>query len=653
MSNNKIIVFDTETTGFSPIKNEIVQLSYILYDTQIQSVIYATQQGDDIVNINGSIPKQTSNIHGITKDMTLNKRPIKEHIDQFIHYFNQADQFVGHNISFDIKMIVGQIDKIIQSSPEEAERYNGFLNRFRMVGKDLPDAAFCTMEESKGICAQIIGTNQLKKKKLMEVHQLLFKQNVGGQLHNALVDISVTLRVFLKLTIDIDICQSMSEFNKDINTVTNNNDICSLISPINIDEPIKNVDYTGELITGLTILPDNVLEQQQIMVKTIANQLATQVVSNVQTQAMANVLNKITPAPDVTYCTEITTCKSIIKNGKRKNTECGLPGEYGGVCGRHKPKGPAVLDEQINAPIKPKPTLPTVSTFFQTNKVVPSTSGAFFQTNKVVPITSGGRRKTRKTKRPKTRKTKKIRKTTKIRKTPKRRKTNKRRNTKKTRLRGGGSRNEDFLQQLNRRVPTFLSEQLQKDCDTGNSNLDKLKCNFTPDILEAYINRLIDKFNKDSVDWLSGHENELLWNQAETRMPHKFSCSFIRQIYGSLIDSVIDEWIHITKNDTSKTKGLGASYIRWVLRVTVRRFTNTSNELTKQFCDPIVLEKRDMDKYNCEKDLLCPSEEYLISRLHLSGVDENDDKWLKLVDSSRRDNETYNLLAAMGKQFDI
>ena len=42
-------------------------------------------------------------------------------------------------------MIVGQIDKIIQSFPQEAERYNDFLNKFRMVGKELPDAAFCTM----------------------------------------------------------------------------------------------------------------------------------------------------------------------------------------------------------------------------------------------------------------------------------------------------------------------------------------------------------------------------------------------------------------------------------------------------------------------------------------------------------------------------
>ena len=49
--NNIIIVFDTETTGFSPEKNEIVQLSYILYDVDKQSVLYATKLNDDIVKI--------------------------------------------------------------------------------------------------------------------------------------------------------------------------------------------------------------------------------------------------------------------------------------------------------------------------------------------------------------------------------------------------------------------------------------------------------------------------------------------------------------------------------------------------------------------------------------------------------------------------
>ena len=406
MSKNIILVFDTETTGFRPDKNEIVQLSYILYDTQRQSVIYATQQGEDIVNINGKIPKQTSDIHGITKNMTLDKLPIKEHIDKFINYFNQADKFVGHNISFDIRMIVGQIDKIIQSFPQEAERYNDFLNKFRMVGKELPDAAFCTMEESKGICAEIRGTNKLKKEKLMEVHKLLFNQDVGGKLHNALVDISVTLRVFLKLTMDIDICQSMRDFNRDIQNVTNNNEICSLIYPINISEPIESVDYTGELITGFTVLPDNALEQQKIMVQTIANKLATKVVTDIQKQAMTNVLNKI--ATSQPMCTSIIICRSILKSGTRKGEVCGRPTKYNEFCNYHKPKGnkiapqisqeihtsvtPSVLDEQIVVQEKIKPQTKAASNYV-TNLIQNFTR----KNNKVASL--GGKRKTRRGKR--------------------------------------------------------------------------------------------------------------------------------------------------------------------------------------------------------------------------------------------------------------
>ena len=233
--------------------------------------------------------------------------------------------------------------------------------------------------------------------------------------------------------------------------------------------------------------------------------------------------------------------------------------------------------------------------------------------------------------------------------TNKRHKTNNRRKTNKRQLRGvaRGIADEDFLRKLKEDVPIFFREQLQKDCESGdNLNfLNKLKCNFTADILEEYIMSYIHKFNMDVL--------EGFYTYNSTPIQYKWSCSFVRETYGSLIDVVIDEWIHIANDDTSKTKGLGASYIRWVLRVTVRRFTNTSNALTNAACNPIALEKRDMDKYNCEKDKLCPSEEYLITRLHLSGVNENDDKWLILVDSSRRDNETYNFLAAVGKQFDV
>jgi DNA polymerase III epsilon subunit-like protein len=282
--NNNIIVFDTETTGFSPEKNEIVQLSYILYNTDTKTVLYATSLGRDIVKINGIIPKTTSDVHGITKEMTLDKRPIKDHIDEFITYCNQASKFVGHNVKFDIKMITGQIKKIIAERPEEASKYNSFLSKFAMVDKInktktsqvLPDTAYCTMTESKGVCAELRGVQKLKNEKLMEVHKLLFNQDVGGQLHNALVDISVTLRVYLKLTMDIDICQSMDNLASSVQTLTNNNEICNLINPIPIQKEVENVNYSGELITGLDSTPSGLVENT---VNVIANKMATDLVS--------------------------------------------------------------------------------------------------------------------------------------------------------------------------------------------------------------------------------------------------------------------------------------------------------------------------------------------------------------------------------------
>ena len=309
--NDNIIVFDTETTGFSPEESEIVQLSYILYNVDTQNVLYATTPGDDIVKINHTIPKKTSDIHGITKEMTLDKRPIKDHIDEFISYFNQASKFVGHNIKFDIKMITGQIKKIIDEHPEEKENYDEFLQKFAMVDKVskskttqvLPDAAYCTMTESKGICAQLRGVKKLKNEKLIEVHKLLFNQDVGGQLHNALVDISVTLRVYLKLTMDIDICQPMSKIANNVTTLTNNNEICNIINPIPIKE-IENIDYSGELITGIETTPIGLVEET-INVETIANKMATDLVSS----ALSTSITICSKELDTEVDTEVEECR--------------------------------------------------------------------------------------------------------------------------------------------------------------------------------------------------------------------------------------------------------------------------------------------------------------------------------------------------------
>ena len=181
----------------------------------------------------------------------------------------------------------------------------------------------------------------------MEVHKLLFNQDVRGQLHNALVDISVTLRVFLKLTMDIDICKSISKIGNVIN-VTNNNEICNLINPIDIYKSIENIDYNGELITGITVLPDG-LEEDKIMVKSIYTNMAKTIVKDVQNKAMQNILNR---EPSQNICTSITICRSILKSGAKKGQECMRPFD---ICPYHnKPKikkqGVSTLRAQQIAP---------------------------------------------------------------------------------------------------------------------------------------------------------------------------------------------------------------------------------------------------------------------------------------------------------------
>jgi DNA polymerase III epsilon subunit-like protein len=123
----RIIVFDTETTGFNPEQHEIVQLSYILYNVKTQTIDFSTKQGDDIVSINApNISKATSKVHGIEKNDTIGKNPIKEHIDQFIGHFEKADMYVAHNIHFDRNVLLAELTRHSGQNPT----LSNFLNTF-------------------------------------------------------------------------------------------------------------------------------------------------------------------------------------------------------------------------------------------------------------------------------------------------------------------------------------------------------------------------------------------------------------------------------------------------------------------------------------------------------------------------------------------
>jgi len=220
----KVLIFDTETTGLSQTKiisqetlnkwPNIVQFSYIIFDTKLNKIIVSK---DCIIKLTGiTIPEESTKIHGISNEISQEKG---EHIEiilkQFFYYLRDVDMLVGHNISFDINMIIVELLRIIYGRlypKEHIDAYKSdlhFLQNFKNI--------FCTLKESIELCGiktiDKFGKEYDKWPKLEELHQKLFGV-VPNNLHNSFIDILVTLRCFMKLKFQCDLFKISPEFIK-------------------------------------------------------------------------------------------------------------------------------------------------------------------------------------------------------------------------------------------------------------------------------------------------------------------------------------------------------------------------------------------------------------------------------------------------------
>ena len=114
-----ILVFDTETTGLPEFRVPpnsaniftwpyIVQLSYILFDLDKNKIITTY---DSIIKLpkNVIISEESCNIHGITNSMSdKSGYDIKDVLNIFNVALEQCDLIVGHNLEFDIDMILAE-----------------------------------------------------------------------------------------------------------------------------------------------------------------------------------------------------------------------------------------------------------------------------------------------------------------------------------------------------------------------------------------------------------------------------------------------------------------------------------------------------------------------------------------------------------------
>jgi DNA polymerase III epsilon subunit-like protein len=199
----KIFVFDTETTGLPTERNAqaiatkkwpyIVQLSYILYDTDEHVVV---DYSDNIIKLpeNVKITPGSQNIHNISGEMSQTKGV---EINPLLIEFNKtillADVIIAHNISFDKNMIM-------------VECYRNDITQ-NFIGNKIKGKQFCTMKNSINICKIVkhnkYGNQYYKYPKLLELYQILFDETPKG-LHNSMVDILACLRCYGKMELDLD-----------------------------------------------------------------------------------------------------------------------------------------------------------------------------------------------------------------------------------------------------------------------------------------------------------------------------------------------------------------------------------------------------------------------------------------------------------------
>lgn len=207
----RVLVFDVETTGLPIGKNPsiseldkwpyIVQLSYIMYDTLANEIDLSY---NEILKLPEyiDISEESIKLHKITKEINqtigIDRRIA---LQMFNAVLKRADIVVGHNISFDKRMIMVECAR------------NAVYHRFN--DKGVKKDEYCTMKKGVDVCkiekTSLKGEKYFKYPTLSELYNHLF-QEIPKNTHNSFVDVLLCLRCYIKLIYSQDLLLNNDDF---------------------------------------------------------------------------------------------------------------------------------------------------------------------------------------------------------------------------------------------------------------------------------------------------------------------------------------------------------------------------------------------------------------------------------------------------------
>ncbi len=183
----KILVFDTETTGFIDKKNpnlddqpHIIQFAGILGELDEAGNYTELERKNIFIKPPIPIPYAASQVHHIYDIDVADATDIWENIDEIMSFLSQADAIIGHNIEYDEDMLKLELTRL-----QKQHLYT-------------PGQVVCTMKDSTEFCAIQGNGERYKYPKLGELYKKLFGEYFMGA-HDAMVDVEATLKAFLEL----------------------------------------------------------------------------------------------------------------------------------------------------------------------------------------------------------------------------------------------------------------------------------------------------------------------------------------------------------------------------------------------------------------------------------------------------------------------
>lgn len=183
------LIFDTETTGIplwsdpsdDPRQRHVVDIACSLFSATGVEVA----RFDTIINPGIEIPEEVARIHGITTEIARAQGCTPEQaLRPFLELVNEAQLIVGHNVSFDVRMMRIMAARVLGEKWEN------------------PHQTFCTMRRSTNICRILKQQPRFdcdwKWPTLAEAIRHFFNEEHSGA-HRARADCDASARIFFHL----------------------------------------------------------------------------------------------------------------------------------------------------------------------------------------------------------------------------------------------------------------------------------------------------------------------------------------------------------------------------------------------------------------------------------------------------------------------